>query len=76
VKIVDLGEALVGGGGAEEVDVLVGTVLAEGEFVDLLLAAEEVGVALEEALLEVVEDGHAERFDAETAWEEGYALPL
>jgi hypothetical protein len=35
-----------------------------------------VGVALEEALLEVVEDGHAQRLHSQAACDRTYALPL
>jgi hypothetical protein len=74
VKVVDLGQPLVGRGGAEEVHVFVGVVLAVGELVDLLLAGEEVGVALEEALLQVVEDGHAQRLHSQPTSLQTYAL--
>lgn len=68
VEIVDFGESLVGGGRLEELDVFFGVVLAVGEFIDLLLAAEEVAVPLEEALAQIVEDGQAQRFHFESGW--------
>lgn len=74
VKVVHLGQSLVGCGGAQEVHVVVGVVLAEGELVDLLLAAQQMGVALEEALLQVIEDRHAQRLHSQPTSSQTYAL--
>jgi hypothetical protein len=74
VKVVQLRQSLVRSGCAQEVDVLVGIVLAEGQLVDLLLAAQQMRVALEQALLQVVEDRHAQRLHAQSNSSRMYAL--
>ena len=74
MKIVHLGQSLLRGGCAQEVDVLGGVVLAEGKLVDLLLAAQQMRVALEQALLKVVEDGHAQRLHTQSTSSQMYAL--
>ena len=64
VEVVDLGLLLLGERGLEEVEVLARLAVAEDQLVDLLLAVEQGAVALEEALLGVVEDGQAQRLQA------------
>lgn len=63
MKIVDLRQSLLRGRSLEELHVLARVALAVGQLVDLFLAAEDVRIALEKALLEIVEDGQAERLD-------------
>lgn len=74
MKIVQLRQSLLRGGCAQEVDVLVGVVLAEGQLVDLLLAAQQMRVALEQALLQVVENRYAQRLHAQSTSFKMYAL--
>jgi hypothetical protein len=76
VKVVGFRQSLAGGRGPEELHVLGGVVLTEGEFVDFLLAAENVGVTLEEALLDVVVDGQANGFDLHPNLATPYAFSL
>ena len=76
MKIVHLRQSLLRSGGAQELDILVGAILAESELIDFFLAAKQVRISLEEALLEVVEDGHAKRLHSQTAFNGRYALPL
>ncbi len=76
MKIVHLRQPLLRSGGSQEVDIFVGAILAEGELIDFFLAAKQVRISLEEALLEVVEDGHAKRLHSQAALDGKYALPL
>lgn len=76
MKIVHLRQPLLRSGGPQEIDILIGAILAESEFVDFFLASEQMRIPLEEALLEVVEDGHAKRLHSQTAFHGKYALPL
>ena len=57
VEIIDFGESLARSRRSQELDVLVWIVLAQIQLVYLLFAGENVGIALEKALLEVVENG-------------------
>ena len=74
VEVVDLGLLLLGERGLEEVEVLARLAVAEDQLVDLLLAVEQGAVALEEALLGVVEDGQAQRLQAHAEWRGAYAF--
>ena len=47
----------MGRGQLEELDVVAGVVLAVDQLVNFFLAADDVGIALEQALAHVVEDG-------------------
>lgn len=76
MKVVVLRQALVGSGSPQEADILFRVVLAEGKLVDLFLAAQKVRIALEEALLQVVEDGKADWFDLHSTFHSVYALEL
>ena len=63
---------LLGSRQLEELHVVVGVVLAVNQLVDFLFAVHYMGIALEQALTHVVEDGQAKGLDLVAGLFEGY----